>query len=68
MWFTALTLSAPAGTIAYDLSVDGGGPRAVFGGIVNAVPFTAWPLWIALAGLAALVGIGARQRRGSAPA
>jgi hypothetical protein len=26
MWFTALTLEAPAATVSYDLSIDGGGP------------------------------------------
>ena len=26
MWFTALTLEAPAKTLSYDLSIDGGGP------------------------------------------
>jgi len=26
MWFTALTLHAPASTLSYDLSIDGGGP------------------------------------------
>jgi hypothetical protein len=26
MWLTALSLSTPAGALAYDLSIDGGGP------------------------------------------
>ena len=58
----------PGEQIGYNLSIDGGGPRAVFGGIVHGAPFTSWPLWIALAGLAALIAVGARHGRGSAAA
>jgi hypothetical protein len=65
MWFTALTLGTEAWTMNYDLSIDGGGPSVVVGS-ASETPTVVWPLWLAAAGLAAIVvGSTRRSRSGS---
>ena len=45
MWFTALSLDAPARTVGYDLSINGGGPTGGVGTLV-APPVPAWTWWV----------------------
>ena len=58
MWFTALTLETPAKTLAYDLSIDGGGPPAAprFAIPISTTPGWAWALIVSL-GLGGMVGM-----------
>jgi len=51
MWLTAMTLHTPAGELAYDLSIDGGGPPLA---AVPASRGSAWTWW--LAAIAGVIG------------
>jgi hypothetical protein len=63
MWFTALKLHTTAGTIDYDLSINGGGPAGT-GPAGRPIPVgLPWPWWLGLAGLAAMVVATARVQR-----
>jgi hypothetical protein len=73
MYFTALKLDTPAGTIGYDLSVDGAGPTAaVRNGAAQAAAGQPWVWWLtALVGMTMVVAIWALWRpadRGLRPA
>jgi hypothetical protein len=61
MWFTALSMSAPAPSLDYDLSIDGGAPTAVPVPRPQGTGPAAWPFWLALAGLGTLVVVGFRS-------
>jgi hypothetical protein len=69
MWLTALNLHAPAGTIHYDLSIDGGAPvapvaPAVSGTLSQHVPGWIWAASISpLALLALLILMRGRRTR-----
>ena len=65
VWLTALTLHTTAGTIAYDLSIDGGRPT---GGPANPVlPDPIWTWWlVAAVGIVGLGGVRMLRRRGAA--
>lgn len=59
MWFTALTLQTPAKTLAFDLSINGGGPPAAprFAALpLSTTPGWAWALIVSL-GTLGLVGM-----------
>ncbi|HEX2090130.1 MAG TPA: DUF2330 domain-containing protein [Actinomycetota bacterium] len=58
MWFTALTLESPAKALAYDLSIDGGGPPAAprFDTPIPTTPRWAWALIVSL-GVGGIVGM-----------
>lgn len=68
MWLTAMRLQAPAATLTYDLSIDGGGPPL---GVPEAAPEAPAPGPWVLGGLAAsallfvgtAVGLGGRRPR-----
>jgi Uncharacterized protein conserved in bacteria (DUF2330) len=63
MWFTALSMSAPAPSLDYDLSIDGGAPTAVPVPRPQGTGPAAWPFWLALAGLGTIVVVGFRSGR-----
>ncbi|MDP8956648.1 MAG: DUF2330 domain-containing protein [Actinomycetota bacterium] len=58
MWFTAMTLESPAKALAYDLSIDGGGPPAAprFNFPIATTPGWAWALIVSVA-IGGLVGM-----------
>lgn len=64
MWFTALSLHAPASTVTADLSIDGGGPVKAPNPIGSPIPVPlGWPFWLALVGGAvALIAVARRER------
>ncbi|CAN5229945.1 hypothetical protein BH20ACT24_BH20ACT24_14270 [soil metagenome] len=64
MWLTGLRLHAPAWTVAYDLSIDGGGPRPVPPvPLPSGTPIGTWPLWLAATALFVLVAETIRRNR-----
>jgi hypothetical protein len=73
MWFSALKLDTRAGTIGYDLSVDGAGPAAAIrNAAAQAAAGQPWVWWLtALVGMTMVVAIWALWRptdRGLRPA
>ena len=67
MWFTALRLEAPAKTVAYDLSIDGGGPPSApaLAPLSTAGGWT-W-LLIAALGVGAVIGMWLLWRPATSP-
>ena len=57
MWFTALTLHAPARALSYDLSIDGGGPPHAIPFVPAALSTSPWT-WL-IAATVGLVAAGA---------
>jgi hypothetical protein len=66
LWLTALSLHTTAGTIAYDLSIDGGRPTG--GPAVPVMPDPIWTWWLAVAvGVVGLGLIRILRKPGAAP-
>ena len=66
MWFTALEMNTTAGTIDYDLSIDGGGPPEAPPPASVPVPrippiVPGWAWWLGAAGLATALVAGVRR-------
>jgi hypothetical protein len=63
MWLTALTMVAPASSIGYDLSINGGGPEAASAAAPERPNAVWWPLWIMVGAAGLLIVGGIRHDR-----